>query len=47
MTDDINIATHASKGFLPVSGGLLDQSNWFMQLWSALDSDHAKLDSER
>lgn len=37
----------ASKGFLPVAGGLLDQSSWFLQLLSTLDEEHALLDNER
>ena len=47
LTDDINIASCAGKGFLPVAGGLLDQTNWFMQLWAAIDEEHAAIDAER
>lgn len=47
LNDEINIASMASKGFLPVAGGLLDQSSWFLQLLSTLDEEHMLLDNER
>lgn len=47
MTDAINLASHASKGVMPVSGGLLDQSAWFFSLWNTLESDVNKIDAER
>lgn len=47
MTDAINVASHASKGVMPVAGGLLDQSAWFFSLWNTLESDTNKIDAER
>jgi hypothetical protein len=42
-----NLSTHASKGMLPVQGGTLDQSAWFMDFWQRLESDTAKIDRDR
>jgi hypothetical protein len=41
------MATHAEKGMFPVAGGLLDQSAWFIDLWSSLNSEQARIDAER
>jgi hypothetical protein len=30
-----------------VAGGLLDQSAWFIDLWSSLNSEQARIDAER
>jgi hypothetical protein len=46
MTQAINMASYAAKGHLPVVGGLLDQSAWFVDLWSTLESDQAQIDNE-
>ena len=43
----INMATQADKGFLPTSGGLLDQSSWFYSLWSMVNDEQIKIDNER
>lgn len=43
----INLATRCKNGFLPVSGGILDQSNWFLELWTALDVEQGHIDQER
>jgi hypothetical protein len=32
---------------LPISGGMLDQSAWFIDLWISLQNDSNKLESER
>jgi len=47
MTQTINLAGYATKGFLPVNGGILDQSSWFVDVWSTLENDQAKIDQER
>lgn len=31
---------------LPTAGGLLDQSSWFLDFWSAFRNDVAKLEAE-
>jgi hypothetical protein len=43
----INVASYASKGVMPVAGGLLDQAAWFFDLWTTLESETNKIDSER
>jgi len=37
----------ADKGFLPMAGGLLDQSAWFLDLWAAMTNEQNKIDAER
>ena len=46
MTQAINLASYASKGFLPVAGGILDQSAWFVDVWTTLDGEQNKIDAE-
>jgi len=41
------MAVSADKGFLPCAVGLLDQSSWFLDLWTALHNEQNKLDAER
>lgn len=44
----VNLATYAEdKGILPVAGGMLDQSAWFVSLWSALSNEQNSIDRER
>ncbi len=43
----INMACHAEKGMLPVAGGILDQSAWFVAVWSALTNEQNAIDAER
>ena len=47
LADAINIAAMASKGFLPVAGGLMDQAKWFTDLWAILEADQNQIDAER
>lgn len=47
MVIAINIATGCKNGVLPVAGGLLDQSNWFFELWQTLESEHSKIEKEK
>jgi hypothetical protein len=35
------------SGFLPVAGGLLDQSAWFIDLRTALTNEQNIIDTER
>jgi hypothetical protein len=42
----VNMASHAEKGFLPVAGGLLDQSAWFVSLWSMLNCEQSIINDE-
>lgn len=41
-----NIGWTSEKGFLPMAGGLLDQSAWFLEMMNALTNDQNKLDAE-
>lgn len=43
----INMATRCESGYMPSSGGLLEQSAWFLDLWSMLNSEQNKIDAER
>lgn len=43
----MNMAIASDKGFLPVAGGLLDQSAWFLDLMTTLHNEQNKLDAEQ
>ena len=47
MVDAINVAGMCSNGLLPVTGGLLDQSAWFLSLLESLNSETARIEAER
>lgn len=47
MTEAINIAGLCGNGTLPVAGGLLNQSAWFLSLWQSLKSEVARIENER
>jgi hypothetical protein len=47
MSEAINIAGMCGDGTLPTTGGLMDQSAWFVSLWQQLRSEEARIDSER
>ena len=47
LTECINYAAMASKGVWPVSGGLLDQSAWFVSLVQRLEAEMSIIDTER
>lgn len=47
ITEAINVAGLCGGGTLPVSGGLMDQSAWFLSLWQTLQSEEAMIDMER
>ena len=43
----VNLACQDDKGFLPVSGGLLVQSAWGVDLWITLSNEQNKIDADR
>lgn len=43
----INLAAMADKGTLPIAGGILDQSAWFVDMWQLLGSEQNRIDSDR
>lgn len=46
LTEAINVASLCGNGTLPVAGGLMDQSAWFVSLWQQLQSEQAEIDAE-
>ena len=46
ITKAINIASLCGNGILPVNGGLMDQSAWFLSVWQQLQSEQSKIDAE-
>lgn len=47
LTQAINFASFAIEGHWPLSGGLLEQSAWFIDLVAMLKSEQSLIDSER
>lgn len=47
MIDDINVVTQCRDGTLPVAGGLLDQSAYYLALSSALEREQNLIESEK
>ena len=47
LTEAINMAELCGNGCLPVAGGLLDQSSWFLSVWQTLKSEIARIENER
>lgn len=47
MGQVITLADMMEKGIMPVAGGALDQSAWFLQAARILERDEAKIRSER
>ena len=39
MNRAINLCAMADKGFLPVHGGMLDQSEWFSQIYHVITNE--------
>jgi hypothetical protein len=37
----------AGKGHLPVTGGTLDQSAWFLAAWRQLENDQNEIEAEQ
>ena len=46
ITEAINVAGLCGNGILPVAGGIMDQSAWFVALWQQLQSDQSEIDAE-
>lgn len=46
ITEAVNVASLCGNGILPVSGGLLDQSAWFVNLWNQLQHDQNQIESD-
>ena len=46
MMEAINLAAYAMRGDWPIRGGMLDQSAWFVDLVSRLESEQNKIDKE-
>lgn len=46
MTDAVNLAGLAIQGMLPIAGGVLDQSAWFVDMWTTLAGDQNRIDAE-
>lgn len=44
---DINIASLCVDGVLPVGGGVLDQSAWFIDLWTTLRNNEDQIKQEQ
>jgi len=43
----INIAGLCSDGIFPTTGGLMDQSSWFIELWQQLRADENRIEADR
>lgn len=43
----VNLAGMCGDGILPVSGGLLEQSAWFIDLWQTLKSEQSAIETEQ
>jgi len=46
LAAEINIAAMCKDGIWPVSGGLLDQSNWFVELHQMLNAEQNRNEFE-
>jgi len=46
MIQNIQIINQCTGGTLPVAGGLLDQSAYYLAMKTALDSDEARIKNE-
>lgn len=47
INNAVDYVAFAERGFLPVQGGSLDQSQWFMNLFSHMQSEVAKIQEEQ
>ena len=47
LIQDINIVEACNSGVMPVEGGLLNQSAYWFELKSRLESDKAKIEREQ
>lgn len=46
IVDEVNVAQMCDN-HLPCSGGIIDQSAWWVDLWMAFKSDCSQIDSEK
>lgn len=47
ITEAINTASMCGNGTLPIAGGLMDQSAWFLSVWQELRNEETRIDNER
>ena len=47
MISAINVASLCTDGILPASGGLMDQSAWFVDLWTNLRNNEEQIKQEQ
>ena len=47
ITEAVNVAGLCGGGILPIHGGLLDQSAWFVDLWQTLKGEEARIDAQK
>lgn len=47
ITEAVNVASLCGNGTLPIAGGLMDQSAWFVSMWQTLESDTAKIEADQ
>lgn len=45
--DAAYFASCAESGFLPIEGGVLDQSKWFTEAWNAITTDQRNIQHEQ
>lgn len=46
ITEAVNVASLCGNGILPVAGGLMDQSAWFVNVWNQLQHDQNEIESD-
>ncbi len=47
LIEAVNACSFADKGFLPAQGAILDQANWFCDLWLTVGNEQIAIDNER
>jgi hypothetical protein len=47
LTRAINMTTHSERGLMPIAGGLLDQSAWYLDLLNTVNAEQSRIDAER
>jgi hypothetical protein len=47
MTRAVNFAFHAERGFLPCGNGLLNQSEWFLNVLNSVTAEQSRLMNQR
>lgn len=47
LIDAINVAGMCADGLMPAPGGIMDQSSWFIDLWSTLRSEENMIELEK